>query len=127
MSDTTKDGIPVPDDLEELRADIDETRVQLVDTVAALAAKADVKSQVGEKAHHAGARAHETMAEVKDAAPPQVQAAIDRAGSVVTPVTDKTLTALRANQKAVTIAATVLFVVVVLRRSKRRAAGRAEA
>jgi hypothetical protein len=125
MSDTTNGASPVPDDLDELRADIDQTRVELVETVASLAAKADVKSQVSEKAHQVGEHARDTMADVKGAAPPQVHAAVDRAGAVVAPATNKTLTTLRANQKTVTIAVTVLFVVVVLRRSRRRSAERA--
>jgi ElaB/YqjD/DUF883 family membrane-anchored ribosome-binding protein len=44
-------------DVEELRADIEQTREQLGETVSALTDKLDVKARVEQKAHDVGASA----------------------------------------------------------------------
>jgi hypothetical protein len=68
-------GHMVPDDEQELREDIEQTRQRLGETVERLAAKADVKSQ-------ARAKAAELAGRVKTVAAASRTKAADRAGSV---------------------------------------------
>jgi hypothetical protein len=62
MSGTTRDGevvpAPMPTDPKELRAQIERTRAELAETVAALTAKADLRARAAERvgAMTAGAR-----------------------------------------------------------------------
>ncbi len=58
----------LPDDQEELRRQIDETRADLGDTVEALSAKADVKAQVKEKVDERKEQLHEQQEQVKEKA-----------------------------------------------------------
>ncbi len=55
----------LPDDQEELRRQIDETRTDLGDTVEALSAKADVKGQVKEKVDERKEQLHEQQEQAK--------------------------------------------------------------
>jgi ElaB/YqjD/DUF883 family membrane-anchored ribosome-binding protein len=64
---------PPPDDAERLRADIERTREDLGDTVAALAEKTDVKTRakgkVAEVRHSVGAKRTELMGRARAATP----------------------------------------------------------
>jgi ElaB/YqjD/DUF883 family membrane-anchored ribosome-binding protein len=70
---------------EEIRADIEETREQLGDTVEALAEKADVKHQaklkVGETKDRFSRKADQAKAKVSSASPDQARSAASDAAS----------------------------------------------
>jgi hypothetical protein len=76
-------GDMVPDDEQELREDIEQTRQRLGETVEQLAAKADVKRQ-------ARAKAAELAGRVKTMAAASRTKAADRAGSVRGQLTGRT-------------------------------------
>jgi hypothetical protein len=61
-------SVPVPDDPEQLRQDIDRTREQLGETVEALVAKTDVKARAKERAVQLSGRLKGTTAQVKEQA-----------------------------------------------------------
>jgi hypothetical protein len=65
MTDSRKESRPAPT-AEELRARAEATREQLGETVEALAAKADVKARVHDKAAAAKHRVSEKAAPVRD-------------------------------------------------------------
>jgi hypothetical protein len=56
---------PAASDAEAIRKEIEDTREQLGDTVAALSAKADVKAQASAKADELTRRAHEITGDAK--------------------------------------------------------------
>jgi Protein of unknown function (DUF3618) len=73
----SRDATRPPDDVQELRAEINQTREQLGETVEQLAAKADVKARARDKAaeltdrvtgkaSHAGAQAAATAGKIRD-------------------------------------------------------------
>jgi gas vesicle protein len=105
---------------ERLKAQIEETREELGDTVAALARKTDVKAQAKEKVEDAKARAKERVDEVKERAgavkddvaekvqertPEPVQARAQQAAEVA-----------RDNRRPIAIAAAVAAAFLMLRR-----------
>jgi chromosome segregation ATPase len=61
-------GSSVPDDPEKLRADIEQTREQLGDTVEALVAKADVKAQAKDKVGQLTDKLKDSTAQAKEQA-----------------------------------------------------------
>lgn len=63
--ESRSDEPEVPDDPEEIREQISQTRAELGETVEALAAKADVKAQVKEKVATAKEQAQEKAAAAK--------------------------------------------------------------
>lgn len=65
MEDTRKNG--APQDLDELRAEIERTRAELGDTVQALAAKADVKARAKDQVEQAKAAMAGRVHDAKDA------------------------------------------------------------
>ena len=85
-----------PDDLEQLRAEIEQTREHLGDTVDQLAAKADVKAQAQAKAADLTQRAKDTAGQAR-------QHAADTVGQVRQQAAD---TATQARQRAAAAAAT---------------------
>lgn len=74
---------------EAIKADIEETRVELASTADALAAKLDVKAQAGKKAHEAGARVSRAYESAKASTPEPVQRAWRKAESAASPVVAK--------------------------------------
>ena len=85
-----------PDDLEQLQAEIEQTREHLGDTVDQLAAKADVKAQAQAKAADLTQRAKDTAGQAR-------QHAADTVGQVRQQAAD---TATQARQRAAAAAAT---------------------
>jgi hypothetical protein len=83
MSDDT------PTDADQVRAEIDLTRQDLVQTVDALQDKLDVKTRAKTKAHDLSVTVNETATKIKQQAPPQVQTAIDRGTAAVGPAAAK--------------------------------------
>jgi hypothetical protein len=73
MSGTTRDGEVVaatmPTDPKELRAQIERTRAELGETVAALAAKADLRARARDRVGGITARARRRAAAAGDAVP----------------------------------------------------------
>jgi Protein of unknown function (DUF3618) len=69
--ETAGEETPVPNEQEQLREEIDETRQQLGDTVEAIAAKADVKAQIENKVDetkdHARARVEDAQTTLREA------------------------------------------------------------
>ena len=113
MSDTEPTS---PDDL---RQEIDATRADLADTVDALSAKLDVKAQAKAKADEVKTTMSDAAAKAKASTPPPVQRSIERAGSIIKPA------AAKAEPYRVQIlagAASVLVIVLLLRRRVRRSA-----
>jgi hypothetical protein len=62
MSEQTRDTPPPKPTVDELRAEIQQTRAELGETVQALAAKADVKARALDQVEVAKRRARETVA-----------------------------------------------------------------
>jgi ElaB/YqjD/DUF883 family membrane-anchored ribosome-binding protein len=65
LGEVTVDGESKTPEIEKIRRDIAETREELGDTVAALAQKADVKSQAKAKVAERKEKLHEKQEEVK--------------------------------------------------------------
>ncbi|MEA2418884.1 MAG: hypothetical protein QOE60_1090 [Thermoleophilaceae bacterium] len=116
-------GSPTP---EELRAEIDQTRVELAETVDALTAKLDVKSQARQKVDdvRTSVRARVTdqvtllsdrVTTARQSAPVPVQNALDKAGSAAAPLVAKAKPYNR--QILVSLAGSVLLLLIVRRRS----------
>jgi hypothetical protein len=98
---------------EHLRSDIEQTRDQLGETVDQLAAKLDVKAQAKERVEAVKATIGDKAAHAKSAAPPPVQHALERAGSVAAPAVDKA----KEYRKQVLIgAAAVVLLLILVRR-----------
>jgi chromosome segregation ATPase len=70
-----------PDDLEQLRTEIEQTREHLGDTVDQLAAKADVKAQAQAKAADLTRRARDTAGQVRQQAADTASQASQRAAA----------------------------------------------
>jgi hypothetical protein len=77
---------PSPD---EIRAEIEQTRSDLGDTVDALTTKLDVKAQAKQKVDSVRSTISGKAAQAKGAAPTPVQKALDRTGEAATPALQK--------------------------------------
>ncbi|MGC4807279.1 DUF3618 domain-containing protein [Micromonospora sp. DT233] len=114
-SNGTGDG-----DTEALRAEIRRTRVELGETVEALAAKADVKARLRTSAEQAKERMREqtaqTVARVRGQAAQGVEAARDRTG----PVVQSGLRAGPAPWAAIAAGAVATVIVLLIIRGRRR-------
>lgn len=95
------------DDIAAVRAEVEQTREELGETVEALASKADVKSRAQEKADEVRARAGDTVERVRSKAEPAAVEARDRARELPPPV-------------LAGAAALVLVALVVMRRRRSR-------
>ena len=106
MSDdgtTSKERKPTPD---EIRADIEEARAELADTVDMLTEKLDVKAQAGRKADEVKHAVAERAQHLKESAPAPVGSAVD---------------SLAPYRKQIAIGAGASFVILlVVRRIRRR-------
>lgn len=111
---------------ELLHAHIEQSREELADTVAALAAKVNIKAQAKHKLDEAGERAKDATARAKDATlrakqatPPGVQHAIDVAGEKAAPVARETARRAAPYRKQIIIGSVAFVVLVrILRRHK---------
>jgi ABC-type transporter Mla subunit MlaD len=98
---------------EQLRAEIEDTREQLGATVDQLAGKLDVKAQAKERVEAVKATISDKAAQAKNAAPPQVQHALEQAGSAAAPAVDK---AKQYNKQLLLGAAVLLLLLILVRR-----------
>ncbi len=104
---------PARDDPTAIQADIEQTRAELAQTVDALSAKLDVKTQAATRAHEFGEKATMKVEQAVAAAPEPVQAALGKAAATARPAVDK-VTADPA--RAARIAGAVIVALFVLRR-----------
>jgi molecular chaperone GrpE (heat shock protein) len=109
------DGAGGASDPEQIEGEIEQTREDLGETVAALAEKADVKKQAKQKVDETKERAQATATATADAAKQTFQSAPDK----VSQSSDRALAVARENPAAVAGAAIgLLLLVVVLRRRR---------
>lgn len=111
---------PSSDDPAEIKADIEQTREQLADTVDALAGKLDVKAQARTKLHEAQLRASTSYQNARSSAPEPVQRALDSAQQAAQPVVAK---AAEDKKRTAMIAGGVLLVLLLLRRRRHSGEG----
>jgi hypothetical protein len=72
-----------------LRAEIQHTRDELANTVAAIADKVNVKARAQEKVSGAKHRVSDVAAQAKNSAPPPVQHALDAVGEKAAPAVQR--------------------------------------
>ncbi len=114
---STPAGAPTPpSDPDEIRAEIEQTRADLADTVDALSAKLDVKARAGDKAHELKQSVADATTRAKESAPPQVQQSLDRAQAVLEPAVGKAVEAARPYRTQLLIGVAVAVVLLVVRR-----------
>jgi uncharacterized protein DUF3618 len=121
-SGPTADG---PSDPEAIRADIEQARTELADTVDALSDKLNVKAQAAGKATAAKEAAKDKVGaaaeQVRAAAPPPVQHALDSVGEKAGPVVQQVAAKTEPHRsKIIAGAAAALVVLVVVRRRRKR-------
>jgi hypothetical protein len=104
---------PVSTSPEHLQAEIEQTREQLGETVDQLAAKLDVKTQAKERVDAVKTTISDKAAQAKSAAPPQVQHALERAGSAAAPTVKK---AKQYDKQLLIGAAALLLLFILVRR-----------
>jgi len=97
----SRGGAPPPEDPEQLRAEIERTRVELGDTVAALAEKTDVKARAKEKVAEVKQNVNERRTELVSRAR---ESSPDGANSAATQIRAK------AEEKPIHTAAIAAFV-----------------
>jgi chromosome segregation ATPase len=101
---------------EQIEAEIEETREELGDSVAALADKADVKKQAQQRIEETKEAVQAKASATADAAKQKFQAAPETASEA----TDRTVAALRANPvPALAAVGGFLLVAAVVRRGRR--------
>jgi hypothetical protein len=102
-----------PSDPDAIRADIEQTRAQLGDTVEALAAKADVKSRAKEKVVEArtrvGSQVELARQRVEQKLPPKAREIVGQAGAKA-----------RDQKVPLAVAAGVVVLLVIVVRQRRR-------
>jgi crotonobetainyl-CoA:carnitine CoA-transferase CaiB-like acyl-CoA transferase len=111
-----------PSGTAQLHADIDRTREQLSETVAALAHKADVPAQVKAKAHQVTETVQTKAEEMTQQVTDQAKGLIDQAVTTLPPpVRDRAEQVIAiVRQRPVPTAVTVVLGVLILRRLLRR-------
>jgi preprotein translocase subunit SecF len=111
-----------PTDPKHLRAEIEQTRSELGETVQQLAAKADVKARAKQAVGEASDRVQQKLAVVKDQAAQAAGAATEKASAVRQQLADSDLPAPIRRPlplaAMVAAAAVILVVVVVVRRRR---------
>ena|SRR5919204_623602 len=107
-------------DADAVRAEIDATRSDLAETVDALADKLDVKKRTGEKITGIKERVSQTAASAKQAAPPQVQRALDRTGEKLGPLAQQASAKAAPHRGKIFAVVAAGIVVVMLLASRRR-------
>lgn len=118
MSDGTPEDKPLSTDA--IRADIEEARAELADTVDRLTEKLDVKAQAGRKADQAKQAVALRAQHLKESAPAPVANTMDALGPVAHKVNDAT--APHRKQIALGAVASVVAFLVVRRIRRRRQA-----
>ena len=111
MTDTAE----TPQSPDEIRAEIEQTRAELGQTVDALTSKLDVKAQAHDRVDAAKATVAAKATQAKQAAPAPVRNALDQAGSAAAPVIERA----RPYGKQIAAAAGALVLLIVLRRRSR--------
>ncbi|MEV0989580.1 DUF3618 domain-containing protein [Streptomyces sp. NPDC049949] len=122
----TNIGTPAPTpggpDSAELREQVERTRDELGKTVEALAAKADVKAQVKEKAAAVKDQAAEKAAlvsdQIREKAGDAAQLVKDKTPDPLLEKADQAATAARANRTPLLLVAAAVVVLVLVRRSR---------
>ena len=94
---------------EEIRAEIEQTRSEMGDTVDALTNKLDVKAQAKEKVESVKSTVSDKAAQAKAAAPAPVQKALDKTGDVAAPALHKAAPYTKQIALAVLAAVAVLI------------------
>jgi hypothetical protein len=84
-----KEGIAPMSKADNIKSDIRSTRAELAHTVDALAAKFDVKTQAGARAHDAGQKAIAAFEHAKAATPEPMQHAVGKLESAAAPAVAK--------------------------------------
>jgi hypothetical protein len=108
-------------DSDEIKAEIDRTRGELAQTVAALAEKLDPKEQTRKHANQAKAELGARYIQARDNAPPPVHRALDTIEHAAAPVAAKARHKARQHKgNAPQIAAVAVVLLVVVRRVGRR-------
>jgi hypothetical protein len=119
-----REDVTASPEAERLKEQIEETRAELGDTVAALAHKTDVKAQAREKVEDTKARAKEKVDDVKDRAAAVkdtvTETVQERTPEPVQVRTQQAADTARENRKPIAIAAAVGAALVVVRRLLRR-------
>lgn len=120
---------PPRGDAAAIQADIEQTRAELADTVDALSAKLDVRSQAAHKAQELGERATLKVEQAVAAAPEPVQQALGKAAATARPAVQR---AAADPTRTAKVAGAVVVALLVLRRvsrarGRRRAAAAAAA
>ncbi len=111
-SGETPDTVPV-ERVDEVRADIAETRAELGDTLDHLVAKLDVKSRARHQLDEVTSAARDKVGQARQAAPEPVQHALDRAAVALGPAAQR---ARPYRKQIALIVAGVLLVTVIVRR-----------
>src|SRR4051794_10192735 len=122
-----REDVTATDDAEALRSEIEETREELGDTVAALAHKTDVKARAKDKV----AETRERVEEKKDEAAAKLRETKDDVAAKVQEKTpepvqqraEQVAGTAKANKKPLAIGAAVAAALLVLRRVVRRGHG----
>ena len=120
MSEATDDTRPPADDrtVDEIEADIAETRNRLADSVDALAAKVDVKAQAKEKVGEVKAQAKDKVDEATARAKDKTGQAKEQVVVTSQSLVDRFKAASRPVQVAIGAAPLVLLILIVVRRAK---------
>ena len=107
---------------DEIRADIEQTRNELAETVDQVIDKLNPKTQVSDKAHAVRDAAAARATQAKEAAPPPVQHVLDSIGQRTAPVAKQVndATAPHRSKIAAGVAAAVVALLVVRRVRSRR-------
>lgn len=103
-------------DPELIRAQIEQARADLADTVDRLSAKLDVKQQARQRVIDTRASAAQRLREAKQAAPPSVGQALDKLSETALPVLSQAVQRARANPQQVLVAVTVAAVITLIGR-----------
>ncbi|MBY8885351.1 DUF3618 domain-containing protein [Streptomyces sp. PTM05] len=111
---------PASNDPEDLRAQVEHSREELGQTVAALAAKADVKARAQEKATAVKEQVDAKTGEIREGATRTVRKVRDRLPEPVRGKASRAGQAARGNRGALLVAGTGLAAVVWLACRRRR-------
>ena len=115
-----------PSDPDAIRADIEQTRAELAQTVDALSDKLNVKAQAGDKAAAAKEAARQKVAaaaaQAHAAAPAPVQHALDSVGQKAGPVVHQAAGKIEPYRGKIAAGAVVALIALFVVRRRRRAA-----
>ena len=100
---------------DEIRAEIEQTRSDLGETVDALTNKVDVKAQARQKVESVKSTVSDKAGQAKAAAPAPVQKALDKTGEVTAPALQKAA----PYRKQIAVGAAVVLAVLLFWRRRR--------